>query len=315
MAQTIKLKRSSTSGRIPTTSDLELGEVAINTYDGKMYIKKSVSGTESIVEIGSGSDGIFEEYIYTATNAQTAFSGSDDNSLTLSYTSGAVQVFLNGVLLDPDTDYTATNGTTVTLASAAATSDLVQIFAFKKKISDGSVTVNTFSGNNSTTAFTLSLDPGDENNTRVFIDGVYQSKSNYSVSGTTLTFSSAPPTGTAIEVEIGNRNVTLDTTANLDFPDDVKLRLGTSQDLEIYHNGSHSFISDTGTGSLYIKGGADVALRSDGDEDVYVASSNGAVTLYHDNSAKLATTSSGATVTGSLAAKFGRRNCYFRVSS
>ena len=71
MAQTIKLKRSSTSGRIPTTSDLELGEVAINTYDGKMYIKKSVSGTESIVEIGSGSDGIFEEYIYTATNAQT----------------------------------------------------------------------------------------------------------------------------------------------------------------------------------------------------------------------------------------------------
>ncbi len=54
MAQTIKLKRSGTSGRLPTTSDLELGEVAINTYDGKMYIKKNVGGTESIVEIGSG---------------------------------------------------------------------------------------------------------------------------------------------------------------------------------------------------------------------------------------------------------------------
>ena len=65
--------------------------------------------------------------------------------------------------------------------------------------------VDTFSGNNSTTAFTLSFDPGDENNTRVFIDGVYQSKSNYTVSGTTLTFSTAPPSGTAIEVEIGNR--------------------------------------------------------------------------------------------------------------
>ena len=81
MAQTIKLKRSATAGAAPTTSQLELGEVAINTYDGKMYIKKSVGGTESIVEIsGAGggttaADAIFEEYLYTATNNQTAFSG------------------------------------------------------------------------------------------------------------------------------------------------------------------------------------------------------------------------------------------------
>ena len=55
MAQTIKLRRSATAGATPTTSQLELGEVAINTYDGKMYIKKSVGGTESIVEIsGAG---------------------------------------------------------------------------------------------------------------------------------------------------------------------------------------------------------------------------------------------------------------------
>jgi hypothetical protein len=51
MAQTIKLKRSSTTGNVPTTSQLDLGELAINTADGKMFIKKDVSGTESIVEI------------------------------------------------------------------------------------------------------------------------------------------------------------------------------------------------------------------------------------------------------------------------
>ena len=151
-------------------------------------------------------DAIFVEYLYTATASQTAFSGNDDNSDFLSYEVGAIQVFLNGILLDPETDYTATNGALITLASAAAVDDYLQIFAFKKKISDGNVTVDAFSGNNSTTAFTLTLDPGDENNTRVFIDGVYQSKSNYTVSGTTLTFSTAPPSGTAIEVEIGNRN-------------------------------------------------------------------------------------------------------------
>ena len=264
MAQTIKLRRSATAGATPTTSQLELGEVAINTYDGKMYIKKNVGGTESIVELGSGltpADAIFVEYLYTATASQTAFSGNDDNSDFLSYEVGAIQVFLNGILLDPETDYTATNGALITLASAAAVDDYLQIFAFKKKISDGNVTVDAFSGNNSTTAFTLTLDPGDENNTRVFIDGVYQSKSNYTVSGTTLTFSTAPPSGTAIEVEIGNRNVTLDTTANLDFPDNVKLRLGTSQDLEIYHDASDSLINDNGTGSLKLQTGGSTKLE------------------------------------------------------
>ena len=161
MAQTIKLRRSATAGATPTTSQLELGEVAINTYDGKMYIKKSVGGTESIVELGSGltpADAILEEYLYTATASQTAFSGNDDNSDFLSYTAGALQVFLNGILLDPETDYTATNGATITLTAAAALNDYLQIFAFKKKIGDSSITINSFTGNNSTTAYTLTLD-------------------------------------------------------------------------------------------------------------------------------------------------------------
>jgi len=266
MAQTIKLKRSASAGAAPTVSQLELGEVAINTYDGKMYIKKSVGGTESIVEISGGggasaADAILVEYLYTATASQTAFSGNDDNSAFLSYEVGTIQVFLNGILLDPDTDYTATNGALITLTSGAALDDYLQIFAFKKKISDGSVTVNNFSGNNSTTSYTLSLDPGDENNTRVFIDGVYQSKANYSVSGTTITFSSAPPSGTGIEVEIGNRVVSLDTASSLDFPDNVKLRLGTSQDLEIYHDASDSLINDSGTGSLKLQTGGSTKLE------------------------------------------------------
>ena len=44
-------------GKIPTTSQLELGEIAVNTYDGKAYIKKSVAGEESVVEIGAGDVG------------------------------------------------------------------------------------------------------------------------------------------------------------------------------------------------------------------------------------------------------------------
>ena len=52
MAQTIKLKRSAVSGNTPSTSDLELGEIAINTYDGKVFIKKD-DGSASVVEVGA----------------------------------------------------------------------------------------------------------------------------------------------------------------------------------------------------------------------------------------------------------------------
>lgn len=62
--------------------------------------------------------------------------------------------------------------------------------------------VQNFSGNGSTVAFTLTYDPGNENNTQVYVSGVYQQKNTYGVSGTTLTFSEAPPVGTTIEVMI-----------------------------------------------------------------------------------------------------------------
>lgn len=53
MANTIRIKRSAVQGKVPQTGDLQLGELAINTYDGKLYTKKD-NGTASIVEIGSG---------------------------------------------------------------------------------------------------------------------------------------------------------------------------------------------------------------------------------------------------------------------
>jgi len=79
-----------------------------------------------------------------------------------------------------------------------------QWFASQTGLGATNNNVDVFSGNGSTTVFTLSADPGSKNNTRIHIGGVYQFKSTYSVSGTTLTFSSAPPAGSSnIEVEYG----------------------------------------------------------------------------------------------------------------
>ena len=131
MTQTVQLKRSATAGAIPSTSDLALGELALNTYDGKAYIKKSVGGTESIVEVGADSSAeitVMKHYLYNASANQTTFSGTDANNESLSYTTGQILVFLNGVFLDPD-DYTASNGTTIVLDDGAKSSDYLEIIS------------------------------------------------------------------------------------------------------------------------------------------------------------------------------------------
>ncbi len=88
--------------------------------------------------------------------------------------------------------------------------------------------------------------------------------------------------------------------------DNVKANFGDSADLQIYHDGSNSFINETGTGNLYIQGAGTIRLRgTTTEENLIEAVENGAVSLYHDNSVKLATTSTGVDVTGVLAVNSG----------
>ena len=86
----------------------------------------------------------------------------------------------------------------------------------------------------------------------------------------------------------------------VDFNDNVKARFGTGNDLEIYHDGSNSYIDDTGTGNLLIKG-QNLKLLGSNNDDIVFGQQGGAVTLYHSNAAKLATTATGVTVTGAIA--------------
>lgn len=57
MANTIKIKRSSVAGKVPTTGDVSAGELAVNIADGKLYTRREVGGVASIVEIGAGGGG------------------------------------------------------------------------------------------------------------------------------------------------------------------------------------------------------------------------------------------------------------------
>jgi len=69
-------------------------------------------------------------YRFTASGGETSKSGVDDNGVTLSYIAGKEQVYLNGVLLARDSDYTASNGTSITSLSALAASDILEIISF-----------------------------------------------------------------------------------------------------------------------------------------------------------------------------------------
>ena len=82
--------------------------------------------------IGKSSNfAVRNRYVYQATAGQTSFSGSDADSKTLTYTDSLyMDVYQNGVLLKPGTDYTATTGTSVVLVTSASLNDVVEMVVY-----------------------------------------------------------------------------------------------------------------------------------------------------------------------------------------
>ena len=124
---------------------------------------------------------------FTATAGQITF--------TVTYTVGLVEVYRNGVKL-AIADYTASNGTTIVLVNPANAGDVIEVVAFGAVNTAAVITAEDFSGTGSQTVFTMSVTPANSESVIIAISGVVQDPSNYTVSGTTLTFSVAPPLGT-----------------------------------------------------------------------------------------------------------------------
>ena len=92
-------------------------------------------------------------------------------------------------------------------------------------------------------------------------------------------------------------------TDDILFPDNAKAMFGAGSDLQIYHDGTHSYISDQGTGNLKILGAADVRIvKSDDSELSAKFVMDGAVELYHNNVKTFETTATGIDVTGTVTA-------------
>ena len=127
---------------------------------------------------GDGSDTTF-----TISNAV-----ADENNLL---------VFIDGVFQAHDSY--SVSGTTVTFSTAPANGRVITIYSALNNVQGADMVIATMTGDNSDTTLALGVTPVSENNVQVYIDGTYQNKDTYSISGQTLTFSTAPPTGTAVE--------------------------------------------------------------------------------------------------------------------
>jgi hypothetical protein len=124
----MQVRRGTASSWTSTNPTLAAGELGFETDTGKFKIGTGSSTWNSLLYAGGGQSSL-TTYQYTATAAQTTFSGTDANGNTLSYTVGAIQVYLNGALLQNTADYAATNGTSVVLTAGALAGDSLTILS------------------------------------------------------------------------------------------------------------------------------------------------------------------------------------------
>ena len=85
---------------------------------------------------------------------------------------------------------------------------------------------------------------------------------------------------------------------NGNFPDNAELSFGNSDDLKLYHDGSNSYVQDSGTGDLFIKGSNDIYIQFTNNEYAAEFSENGSADLYHNGTRVFSTNSTGITVQG-----------------
>ena len=120
-----------------------------------------------------------------------------------------------------------------------------------------------------------------------------QAADSVTVSGEELVDDTSPQLGGALDTN-GN---------NINFADNDKAQFGAGSDLQIYHDGSNSYIQDTGTGQLIVTTqGSYIALQKNLDETMAQFIPDNCVDLYYDNAKKFETTSTGVSVTGTALA-------------
>jgi len=143
---------------------------------------------------GIGSIQPFNTELFTATAGQTTF-----NLVNQPQSENQLMVFIEGVYQNSNS-YALTGSTVVLDSPGASVGEEVVFHIIGSGVAGTGHNLDSFSGDDVTTDFTLSVNPINERNVFVFFDGVYQNKSEFSVTGDVISFNTAPLSGDTIEV-------------------------------------------------------------------------------------------------------------------
>jgi hypothetical protein len=194
---------------------------------------------------------------------------------------------------------------------AATSAGNVSLILYEYTAGSGQTTFSGSDVNSATLSYTV-------DNLQVVMNGVILDPSDYTATnGTSVVLAAGAATGDLINIYafksfttadmVSKTNggtfagaVTFDAGAN--FGDNDKAQFGAGNDLQIYHTGGSSFVADVGTGNLTLLADEFRLNNSGNTENMITATPDGAVTLFHNDSAKVATSSTGVDVTGDLEA-------------
>jgi len=229
------------------------GMFRYNTTDAQF--EGYADGAWGAIAGSGGGASAMETNNFTGDGSATAFTlsssvSSEDNLLA----------FIEGVYQNK-ADFVA-SGTTITFDTAPASGRNIVVHHVKSNIGGSNVILNSFTGDGSDTTFTLSTAPQSENNTQVYLNGVYQNKSTYSVSGTTLTFDAAPANSVAIEVMMFTQ-----TTVNVPTTNSV----GITQ-LNVSDGSNGQVLTTNGSGTLSFSTVSGTTINNNADNRIITGS-------------------------------------------
>jgi hypothetical protein len=305
--------------------DLADSAQEINILDGKSFLDEdnlasdSATGIASQQSIKAYVDGITTTNI-TSTGALNSGSitsgfGNIDNGSSTITTTGAITggSFVIGSADINENDLESIDGITagtVSASKAVVVNTNKDITGFRNITATGTISGTVSGSLSSTTTATTQAESDDS--TKIATTAYVTDKITTLIGGAPSTLNDLNELAAAINDD-ANYNSTLTTalgtklakaggtmTGDIAYLDNVKAKFGAGDDLQIFHDGSNSFINEGGAGDLTIKASNNLYLMS-GSSEVYAKfTTDGAATLYHNNSAKLATTSTGIDVTGGI---------------